>query len=73
MPYNYKINQFYYNIDIIDDNTHTDQWNSYLIRNIYYPKQDLHASHFQVDTVQPDFARKSEEGKLTVCAKLLRE
>jgi hypothetical protein len=52
---------FYYNIDIIDDNTHTDQWNSYLIRNRYYPEQDLHASHFQMDSAgRLLFARKTE-------------
>lgn len=64
MLYNYKINQFYYNIDIIYDNTHTDQWNSYLIRNRYYPKQDLHASHFQVDIVLLDIFLQGKQMKV---------
>lgn len=56
ISYNYKINHsFYYNTVIIDDNIHIDQQNFYLIGNRLYTKQDLHASHFQVLTVLPDF------------------
>jgi hypothetical protein len=48
-------------------------------KNRYYPKQDLHASHFQGDTVLPDSffmqgKHEIDESKFTECAKnLIRE
>jgi hypothetical protein len=48
----------------MDDNTHTDQWNFYLTGQRHYPKQDLHASHFQVDTVMPTFFSQGEQTKI---------